>query len=281
MTVCVGLKVHDGIVFAADNASTLIGTYPDGSSGVINVWQHGNKVFNLRKHLPIIAMTCGMGHIGHASISALAKDFRLLLTSGDDPLDENNYTIKEVVERAHTFFGDAYNALDPLPNPPHSFEFWIGGMDSGDMHGEVWKIQTTDQHVFDPVEIVAKDCPDQVFWGGQPSVINRLLMGYDNNLIEVLSETESDDAAQGAFISELQSRAATPLVHAAMPIQDAIKLADFLVETTKRYFAFLPGADVVGGDTDIATVTKHEHFKWIRRKHYYPANLNTLETDHA
>jgi hypothetical protein len=66
-----------------------------------------------------------------------------------------------------------------------------------------------------------------------------------------------------------------------MPVQDAINLADFLVDVTKRYFAFLPGADIVGGETDIATVTKYEGFKWIRRKHYYPASLNPMETGHA
>lgn len=66
-----------------------------------------------------------------------------------------------------------------------------------------------------------------------------------------------------------------------MPVIDAIELTDFLVETTKRYFRFLPGADIVGGDTDIAVVTKYEGFKWIRRKFFYPATLNPLETDHA
>ncbi len=43
----------------------------------------------------------------------------------------------------------------------------------------------------------------------------------------------------------------------------------------------VPGADIVGGETDIATVTKHEGFKWIRRKHYYPPELNLMETDHV
>jgi len=66
-----------------------------------------------------------------------------------------------------------------------------------------------------------------------------------------------------------------------MPIQDAIDLADFLAETAKRYFRFLPGADIVGGETDIATITRYEGFRWIRRKHYYPAHLNPMETGHA
>ncbi|PPD15135.1 MAG: hypothetical protein CTY25_07615 [Methylobacterium sp.] len=66
-----------------------------------------------------------------------------------------------------------------------------------------------------------------------------------------------------------------------MPIQDAIELADFLVDVTKRYFRFKPGADTVGGDTDIAVVTRYERFKWIKRKHFYPAELNPRETGHG
>ena len=65
-----------------------------------------------------------------------------------------------------------------------------------------------------------------------------------------------------------------------MPTGDAIALADFLVGTTKQFVHFLRGADTVGGDTDLATITRHEGFKWIRRKHFYPRDLN-LETDHA
>lgn len=42
-----------------------------------------------------------------------------------------------------------------------------------------------------------------------------------------------------------------------------------------------PDAVTVGGELDVATVTKHEGFKWINRKHYYSRELNPLETDHA
>jgi hypothetical protein len=282
MTVCVGIKVHDGIVFAADSASTLVGTAPDGSTGVLNVWRHGNKVFNLRKGLPIVAMTCGMGHIGPASISSLAKDLRKLLTSDSElKLKEDDYTIEEVASKAHKFFGDKYQSVDPPPPAPHSFEFWIGGISGCGARGEIWKLQIADGEIFDPVCFAGEADDDLVVWSGQPGVINRLLVGFDENLNAVLAETGVDEAGQQQFLEALRARAATPLVHAAMPIQDVIALADFLVDTTKRYFAFLPGADVVGGDTDIAAVTKHERFKWIRRKHYYPPALNPRETDHA
>jgi hypothetical protein len=44
---------------------------------------------------------------------------------------------------------------------------------------------------------------------------------------------------------------------------------------------FLPGADTVGGDTDIAVVTKHEGFKWVRRKHFFNATLNPAEVSYG
>jgi hypothetical protein len=66
----------------------------------------------------------------------------------------------------------------------------------------------------------------------------------------------------------------TPLIHDAMPIQDAIDLAEFLVELTKKFIRFHPGAPTVGGPIDIAAITKHEGFKWIKRKHYYSKDVN-------
>ena len=54
MTVCVAVKVHDCIVFAADSASSMTITPPDGVPVVKNVWKHGLKVFNLHRDLPIM-----------------------------------------------------------------------------------------------------------------------------------------------------------------------------------------------------------------------------------
>lgn len=59
-----------------------------------------------------------------------------------------------------------------------------------------------------------------------------------------------------------------------MPIQDAIDLSEFLVNLTINYVRFNPGPGVVCGPTDIAAITKHEGFKWVKRKYYYSKQLN-------
>ena len=48
-----------------------------------------------------------------------------------------------------------------------------------------------------------------------------------------------------------------------MPTQDAVEIAMFLAETQKLFARFSAGSNVVGGELDVAAVTKHEGFKWI------------------
>ncbi len=40
---------------------------------------------------------------------------------------------------------------------------------------------------------------------------------------------------------------------------------------------FTPGAPTVGGPIEIATITKHEDFKWVKRKHYWEEKYNPKE----
>lgn len=66
-----------------------------------------------------------------------------------------------------------------------------------------------------------------------------------------------------------------PMIVAPMPIQDAIDLAKFLVYMTIQTMKFGPVAPTVGGPIEVAAITKHEHFKWVLRKHYYDPRYNT------
>ena len=281
MTFCVAIIVSDCIVFAADSASTVIGPGIGGGSVVSNVWQHGIKVFNLHKKLPIAAMTAGMGNFGPISISNLAKDLRIVLSNenSDTKIDESDYTIEYVATCAQRFIEERYRNIDVTPANPHSFEFWVGGYGAKNVRGEVWKITISDGEIL-PLQDVAPE-ESMVIWGGQTNVLNRLIIGLDMNLQQILIEEGISQEKVVQIFEKFKNNFTTPLVQPSMPVQDAINLADFLVDVTKRYFAFLPGADIVGGNTDIATVTRHEGFKWIKRKHYYPADLNPKETDHV
>jgi hypothetical protein len=59
-----------------------------------------------------------------------------------------------------------------------------------------------------------------------------------------------------------------------MPFADAINLAKFFVDLSIEYTKYVPGSNTVGGPVDVAGISRHEGFKWIERKHYYPPELN-------
>jgi hypothetical protein len=113
-------------------------------------------------------------------------------------------------------------------------------------------------------------------WYGQPEALNRLLRGYDARLPAVFRGLLQQGGFQGdldatvaQIMSQVDSLFEIPLYTPPMPIQDAIDLANFLVQTAIGFTRFRPGSPTVGGPTEIATVTKHDGFKWIKHKRYY------------
>jgi hypothetical protein len=66
MSIGIIIQVHDGIVLAADSASTLTlttGPVPGGAIA-LNVYNNANKIANLYKGEPIGCVAYGAGSIG-------------------------------------------------------------------------------------------------------------------------------------------------------------------------------------------------------------------------
>lgn len=272
MTICVALKVNDCLVFAADSAASIV----DGNRSILNVYDHGNKVFCLRKGLPICAMTSGMGNFGPTSVSLLAKDLRAGLTDGAYELDPEKYTIEEVAEAAHDFlFVKKFSALAD-PKPQSGMNFWIGGYSAGADHPELWRVDIDKAASAGPVQLADTNTCG-LWWSGQPELISRIVNGVSMGLTEALKSAGVPEATIPQLAQHISEAGAASLWHAAMPTGDAIALVDYLAEATKAYVRFSPGANTVGGATDIATVTKYESFKWVRRKHYFDTIHNPVE----
>jgi len=51
-------------------------------------------------------------------------------------------------------------------------------------------------------------------------------------------------------------------------------MAEALVELTSLKRKVSMEAETVGGPTDVAVISKGDGFIWIRRKHYFDADLN-------
>ena len=282
MTIAITLKVNDGLVLAADSASTIVVTDELGNAGVINVYNNANKIFNLIKGRPIGAITWGGGNIGAASITTLMKDFRQMLTGarpapvGSQWQPSATATVEQVAELAKRFFFDhLYQTAYQDAHKPPQIGFVIAGYSDQEGMADEYELQILSAQECIGPRLIRRREESGFNWYGQIEPITRLVLGYSSDLVKILVEDLNVPHEQlEPIILLLQQKLSAPLVSPAMPIQDAIDLAEFLVDLAINYARFIPGAPTVGGPIEIAAITKHEGFKWVRRKHYYDRDLN-------
>lgn len=290
MTIAISLKVGDGVVLGADSASSIV-----SDRGVENVYFNGEKIFNLRKGLPIGAATYGLGGIALRSITSLARDLRERFTSSDHEwhLNVATYSMEEVAQHLRTFFYEEHyvpTVHDTIvrlqeerarlakdndePEPAAliypGMGFIIAGFSANRPKPEVWEVQIDAAGNCGAPELIwNEESAGVVTYRGQPAALDRLLYGYTGWTLAKMIDLGVSEREAVDFLVDF-----APLAHAAMPIQDAIDLVDFLANTTCGFMRFMPGHPTVAGPIDLAAITKHEQFKWVRRKHYYPIDRN-------
>ena len=111
MSIALLIVVHDGLVLAADSASTLVASAQPGGLYAANVYNNANKIFNLIKGLPLGCVAYGSGSIGKASIATLIKDFRKELSVKDPAKNKykfniEKYTMEDVSKHLSTFLNE-------------------------------------------------------------------------------------------------------------------------------------------------------------------------------
>jgi hypothetical protein len=279
MSIAVVIGVHDGLVLAADSASSLtVSSAPNITHGVVNVYDNANKIFNLCKGRPIGCVAFGSGSIGNSSVATLIKDLRVKLRGQELGFDAMSYTMKGVADIVGKFLADE---CDKPENAAQKEAINIGlivaGYSAGSNLGESWTVKIDKGVASDPV--IARQANEAgISWGGQAEVVSRIMVGYSPKLFDVLARVSGPPQQQPGEIRQqltgvlrgLQAE----LVFAPMPIQDAIDLGRFLVHSAIMWSRFHPGASTVGGPIEIAAITKHEGFRWIERKHYFDRSLN-------
>lgn len=232
MTVAVVVKVFDGIVIAADSATSL-----PLQNNQVQVYNNANKIFHLHRELSVAAMTWGLGNIGAASIATLTKDLRRRLM-GHDPdyldwkLDPNAYSIQAVVDRyLEMFHGELYEPefRELAAGAAPALGMLIVGYSSGEKQAEAWEVMMNDATTA-PTPSLLFDIP-QYGWQSfaQPEATVRMFGGIDPTLAGQL-EAAVDPALWASTIEPLIGQAGRQPVAIAMPFADAIALAKFLVE---------------------------------------------------
>ena len=198
----------------------------------------------------------------------------------DWKLDKDNYTVETVAQHLKEFVFDELYAPEFKDTSQQRLDlgFIVAGYSANDASmAEEFQIYIKNGVCSGPTKLR----PQQIIGltaGGDTEALNRLMSGISGALPQVLQDILKVAPNQiPQVMNLLQERLTIPLILPAMPLQDAIDLGEFLVDLTIKFSRFKPGPPTVGGPIEIASISKHEGFRWIKRKHYFDRQLNPQE----
>ena len=269
MTICISIKVPDGLVLAADSMSSYP-VFNPATQGwdIVQSYSYANKLIQVGRE-SIGVLVWGAGSLQRRSMENLVEDFaRQSRPSGKSQ-------VAAIAAELATFIKSVYDQEHPDPTKGPGLGFLVGGYDDQHPFARQWafELPTTPK----PVELLAdaKNRPQfGVQWFGQTDALVRLLHGFDFRLIQGLKDKGFDSAKVDDFFSAqnlVTSKIPYDIIFDGMPLQDAIDYAAYLIHVVKGRFRFVVGPKVCGGPVDVAVV-KPGRFEWIRRK--------TLSHDH-
>lgn len=104
----------------------------------------------------------------------------------------------------------------------------------------------------------------------------------DNVKQNIISEIKTYDAAKNLFgglvdtINKIEKEEFEPMLLSigALPYVELSNLCESLIKITSLKRKVDSNLETVGGDIDVAIITKGDVFIWTKRKHYFDADLN-------
>lgn len=283
MTICVSVKVSEGLVLAADSTAAIQGALQDAAGastvGILKTYDHVRKLSHIKDY-PIGTLTWGTALVGARSVESLVKEYEYSLPS----LEEENEKIKERRKRAGVKTDERYQysvqdiALGLLNHVKHFYEkefagqppdrqpllgILVSGYSAGQFFPDQWLIELPASATLKPVRPDINGKPDfGANWFGLTDAIVRLHWGRDDQALDILAKHFSVPPEE---IRQLLDRLQYPVFFGGMPLQDAIDYAVYVVNVVIGRFRFVVGAPLCGGEIDVAVITPNA-FTWVQRK---------------
>lgn len=100
--------------------------------------------------------------------------------------------------------------------------------------------------------------------------VTNIMGNLDPVIAEMVAKHKdaSEEYVENTFTSHIKDMVRS------MPKQELAILAESLVELTSLKRKVSRDKETVGGEVDVAIISKSEGFVWKKRKHYFPADLN-------
>lgn len=255
MSLGIVIKGPEGLVLAADSRVTLESRKENQPPILVN-FDNATKLLSfseLNKSVGVV--TYGQAAIGLRTANSFAPEF-------EGQLSKKRLSIEDFAERLSKFFMEQWRAGMSADYTGPTMTFVVGGFNEGEPYGRVYLIEIPTNAL--PVE----QSPGGfgITWGGQREFVDRLLQGYDSRLPELVRNVLHLEPAQmSEFMNALHPlQMAIPVQMLAL--QDCVNLAVFFIRTTIEAQELSIGIRGVGGQIDVATVTRRDGLQFVQRK---------------
>jgi len=262
MSICVSVKVGEGLVLAADSVSAIGGAVGEGAPGVLNTYEHATKICQVKDY-PMAVASWGIGSVGARTVASLVAEFSNSAPSVKDK-EAKGYTAKQLAAQVFGFVKEKYGeAFEGAPKGREDRPA-LGLLAAGYGTGEFFPEQYVALLPIDGELKPARRSEQPEFganWYGLTDAILRLYKGFDPSLPDKLLEAGLGKEQVEKVLGGLEY----PVAFDGMPLQDAIDFAVYLIGVVIGRFRFVLGAPVCGGQIDVAVITPGR-FDWVQRK---------------
>jgi hypothetical protein len=271
VSLAIAFKSAEGIVLAADSRVTLMGTVqaqnaPPGTPPLMlpATFDNATKLISVKGQTHVGAVTYGAAAIGQQAPRTVSS----FLPEFETELGDQRLPVEDFARKLGEFFTRQWNSAGMPANPPlpNNMFFFVAGYDDGAAYGRLFQLHVPNAPT--PQEVMGGTGQFGATWGGQREITDRLLVGFDPaipNLVQELLNIPPNQRRPN-FEQEIKNRLITPIPWLFLPLQDCVDLSIFVVRTTITLQKWLVGVRGVGGAVDVATITRTEGFRAVQVK---------------
>ena len=282
MSLGILIKSPEGIVLAAESRVTLtIPTVVPGVPPQVQVmfsnFDNATKILSFNKpHKHIGVVTYGQATIGAGGNNRTAQsfipEFEALLKDeaiarGETSENQKVLLVSEFTDKLKAFFTKQWNDAGMPAMVPQPMSFNVAGFDDGEPYGKIYTFNVPDNAA--PIEIAPKTGEQYNFainWGGQREIVDRLVLGYDRRMEDILSQSNIGQDK----INEIRAKMSALNLQIPIPVmalQDCVTLAILFIKTTIEMQTLTVGLRGCGGPIDVAIIKRGKPLEFIQQKH--------------
>ena len=261
MSLGIVVKGPEGLVLAAESRVTITvsPTVPTPWAQVFPVnFDNAVKLLSFQEpNTAVGAVTYGQAAIGMRTAYSFIPEF-------EEELPQDRLSIKDFSARLSRFFAEQWRMTMQTDYQGPDMMFVVAGFDIGEPYGRVYKFGIPSSPT--PIEQQPSLQDFGITWGGRQEFIDRLMQGFDNQLLGVITTALNLQPEQVQPLAQALQQLQMPIPLQAMALQDCVDLAIFFIRTTIGAQKLTLGLRDCGGPIDVATITRREGLKFVQRK---------------